>query len=113
VENSEAEMANHGSAVDDDARLPVSSPTKMHHAPLVFAGSGAQRARRWGRGAADCNRRQRRLNLGVAGRCSEFRRMRPGDREAGIDGLSLGGAVGSDAGQPTRRLGRGGQIDLG
>jgi hypothetical protein len=25
----------------------------------------------------------------------------------------LGGAVGSDAGQPTRRLGRGGQIDLG
>jgi hypothetical protein len=35
------------------------------------------------------------------------------DREAGLGGLGLGDAVGSDAGQPTWRLGRGGQIDLG
>jgi hypothetical protein len=39
--------------------------------------------------------------------------MRLRDREARFDELSLGGAVGSDACQPTRRLGRGGQIDLG
>jgi hypothetical protein len=39
--------------------------------------------------------------------------MSLGDREVGFYGLGLGDAVGSDAGQPTWRLGRGGQIDLG
>jgi hypothetical protein len=80
---------------------------------MVFTGSGAQRAQRRSRGAADCNQRRWRLNLGVGGHCSEFGRMRLRDREARFDGLSLGGAVGLDACQPTRRLGRGGQIDLG
>jgi hypothetical protein len=33
--------------------------------------------------------------------------MHTGDREAGFGGLGLGGAVGSDASQPTQRLRRG------
>jgi hypothetical protein len=49
VENSESGMANHGGTaelsisynhgMDDDAQLPISGPSQMHHAPLVVVGT--------------------------------------------------------------------------